>query len=111
MCPVKYRNDYGALNILVITDSPSPQSGPKSLTEFRHEMGFPSKLQKKKICLRLLSMLKSLNPSYNYRLLNVNCEIFGTSSYGEGRTSASPPYERVPNISQYTFNNLFIIYL
>ena len=24
--------------------------------------------------------------------------------------SASPPYERVPNISQYTFNNLFIIY-
>ena len=24
---------------------------------------------------------------------------------------ASPPYERVPNISQYTFNNLFIIYL
>ena len=25
--------------------------------------------------------------------------------------SASPPYERVPNISQYTFNNLFIIYL
>ena len=37
------------------------------------------------------------------------CEIFGTSSYGEGR-SASPPYERVPNISQYKFNNLFIIY-
>ena len=25
--------------------------------------------------------------------------------------SASPPYERVPNISLYTFNNLFIIYL
>ena len=25
--------------------------------------------------------------------------------------SASPPYERVPNISQYTFNNLLIIYL
>ena len=24
--------------------------------------------------------------------------------------SASPPYERVPNILQYTFNNLFIIY-
>ena len=24
--------------------------------------------------------------------------------------SASPPYEQVPNISQYTFNNLFIIY-
>ena len=24
---------------------------------------------------------------------------------------ASPPYERVLNISQYTFNNLFIIYL
>ena len=23
----------------------------------------------------------------NYRLLNVYCEIFGTSSYGEGRTS------------------------
>ena len=23
---------------------------------------------------------------------------------------ASPPYERVPNISQFTFNNLFIIY-
>ena len=27
------------------------------------------------------------------------------------KASASPPYERVPNISQYTFNNLFIIYL
>ena len=25
--------------------------------------------------------------------------------------SASPPYERVPNILQYTFNNLFSIYL
>ena len=25
--------------------------------------------------------------------------------------SASPPYERVPNISQYKFNNLFIIYV
>ena len=24
--------------------------------------------------------------------------------------SASPPYERVPNILRYTFNNLFIIY-
>ena len=24
--------------------------------------------------------------------------------------SASPPYERVPNILQYAFNNLFIIY-
>ena len=24
---------------------------------------------------------------YNYWLLNVYCEIFGTSSYGEGRTS------------------------
>ena len=24
--------------------------------------------------------------------------------------SASPPYERVPNILPYTFNNLFIIY-
>ena len=24
--------------------------------------------------------------------------------------SASPPYERVPNILGYTFNNLFIIY-
>ena len=48
MSLVKYRNDYVALNILVITDFPSPQSGPKSLTEFRHEMGFPSKLQKKK---------------------------------------------------------------
>ena len=24
--------------------------------------------------------------------------------------SASPPYERVPNILQYSFNNLFIIY-
>ena len=24
--------------------------------------------------------------------------------------SASPPYERVPNILHYTFNNLFIIY-
>ena len=24
--------------------------------------------------------------------------------------SASPPYERVPNIFRYTFNNLFIIY-
>ena len=31
-----------------------------------------------------------------------------------GRThelaSASPPYERVPNISRYSFNDLFIIY-
>ena len=26
-------------------------------------------------------------PCNIYRLLNVNCEIFGTSSYGEGRTS------------------------
>ena len=25
--------------------------------------------------------------------------------------SAFPPYERVPNILRYTFNNLFIIYL
>ena len=25
--------------------------------------------------------------------------------------SVSPPYERVPNMSQYTFNNFFIIYL
>ena len=25
--------------------------------------------------------------------------------------AASPPYERVPNVSQYTFNNLFIIFL
>ena len=24
--------------------------------------------------------------------------------------SASPPYERVPNILRYTFNNLFTIY-
>ena len=24
--------------------------------------------------------------------------------------SASPPYERVPNILRYTFNNFFIIY-
>ena len=24
--------------------------------------------------------------------------------------SASPPYERVPNILRYTFNNIFIIY-
>ena len=24
--------------------------------------------------------------------------------------SASPPYERVPNILRYSFNNLFIIY-
>ena len=23
---------------------------------------------------------------------------------------ASPPYERVPNVFRYTFNNLFIIY-
>ena len=33
------------------------------------------------------------------------------SLYGEGRTSlqsASPPYERVPNISQYEFNNLLL---
>ena len=56
-----------------------------------------------------------LTPCNIFRLLNVYCEIFGTSSYGERRTSlgvasASPPYERVPNISQYTFNNLFIIY-
>ena len=29
----------------------------------------------------------------------------------ESEASASPPYERVPNISQYSFNNLFIIYL
>ena len=26
----------------------------------------------------------------NYRLLNLYCEIFGTSSYGEGRTSLTP---------------------
>ena len=28
----------------------------------------------------------------------------------QGLASASPPYERVPNILRYTFNNLFIIY-
>ena len=41
-----------------------------------------------------------------YRLLNFYCEICGASSYGEGRTilhSVSPPYERVPNISQDKF--------
>ena len=63
--------------------------------------------------------------------LNVYCEILGTRSYGGDAlamyivkywalvhmaethefASASPPYERVPNISQYTSNNLFIIYL
>ena len=44
-----------------------------------------------------------------YRLLTVYRKIFGTSSYGK-IASASPPYERVPNILQYTVNNLFIIY-
>ena len=55
-----------------------------------------------------------------YRLLNECRKIFGTSSYGEdaraervhmARThelaSASPPYEPVPNILRYSFNNLF----
>ena len=55
----------------------------------------------------------SIYSKYNaYRLLNVYCEIF---KFIWRRThklaSASPPYEQVPNISQYTFNNLFIIYL
>ena len=46
-----------------------------------------------------------------YRLLNLYCEIFDTSSYGEGRTRKLVPCERVPNISQCKFNNLFVIYL
>ena len=48
-----------------------------------------------------------------FMLLTVYRKIFGTSSYGEGCTSlsASPPYERVPNILRYRVNNLFIIYL
>ena len=30
--------------------------------------------------------------------------------YSERVHMASPPYERVPNILRYSFNNLFIIY-
>ena len=42
--------------------------------------------------------------------LNVYCEIFGSRSYGGDaltRKLVRPsPYELMPNISQYTFNNL-----
>ena len=49
--------------------------------------------------------------TYIYMLLNLYRKIFGTSSYNvDALASASPPYERVPNILRYTFNNLFIIY-
>ena len=39
------------------------------------------------------------------RLLNVYRKIFRTRSYG-GEARASSPYELVPNILRYTFNNL-----
>ena len=38
----------------------------------------------KRLLMRGNTMFSSRN---NYKLLNVYCEIFGTSSYGEGRTS------------------------
>ena len=38
------------------------------------------------ICVPSEDILKDLADVY--RLLNVNCEIFGTSSYGEGHTSS-----------------------
>ena len=48
-----------------------------------------------------------------YRLLNVYRKIFGTSSYGEDAKlpSASPPYERVPNILRYSIYSInFLLY-
>ena len=47
-----------------------------------------------------------------YRLSNVYRKIFGRVHMARMHklASASPPYERVPNILRYTFNNLFIIY-
>ena len=55
------------------------------------------------------SRIRTRNLMYNsYMLLNLYWEIFGTSSYGEGRTSLR--HERVPYICQYRFNYLFIIY-
>ena len=46
-----------------------------------------------------------LTPCNIYRLLNVYCKVWRRT---QELASASLPYERVPNISQYTFNNLFM---
>lgn len=45
-----------------------------------------------------------------YGLLNAYCEC-SVRVHVPKLASGPPPYDRVPNISQYKFNNLFIIYV
>ena len=52
----------------------------------RVKIGFPSTLPMASAKSKIESQ-RSVLKTNMYRLLNVYCEIFGTSSYGEGRTS------------------------